>query len=60
VWSNALGVGSFIGLDSRVSFLADAAGKVVRVYSDVDPGVHATQVLDDARSAGLLAHGEGD
>jgi peroxiredoxin Q/BCP len=54
VWSSAFGVGSFIGLDSRVSFLADAHGKVVKVYNDVDPGVHAAEVLEDARRAGVL------
>lgn len=54
VWSSAFGVGSFIGMDSRVSFLADAQGRIVHVYNDVDPGVHAKQVLDDAKSAGLL------
>ncbi len=31
----------------RISYLIDGAGKVVRVYDDVDPATHARQVLDD-------------
>ena len=38
-------------MDSRVSFLIDKDGKVAKVYPDVDPGVHADQVLKDV--AGL-------
>lgn len=54
VWSGAFGVGSFVGFDARVSFLIDAQGKVVRVYNDVDPGVHAKEVLDQAVHDGLV------
>ncbi|MET0284640.1 MAG: peroxiredoxin [Polyangiales bacterium] len=54
VWSSAFGVGSFIGMDSRVSFLVDAQGNIKHVYHDVDPGVHAQEVLDDAKQRGLL------
>ena len=32
---------------SRVSFLIGADGKVAKVYPDVDPAVHADQVLAD-------------
>ncbi len=54
-WSDAFGVGRFMGgVDERVSFLIDKQGKVAKVYADVDPGVHADQVLDDAKSLGLL------
>jgi peroxiredoxin Q/BCP len=53
-WSHAFGVGDFMGFDSRVSFLVDAKGTVVQVYKDVDPGVHAKAVLDDAKRAGVL------
>jgi peroxiredoxin Q/BCP len=56
VWSKAFGVGTFAGLDARISFLIDAAGKVVRVYDDVDPGVHADQVIRDAAALGLVTH----
>lgn len=53
-WSEALGVGKFFGdKNERVSFLIDDQGKVARVYADVDPGVHAEQVLKDATQLGL-------
>jgi thioredoxin-dependent peroxiredoxin len=55
-WSNAFGVGTFKGgLDERVSFLIDAKNRIVKVYENVDPGVHASEVLDDARALGLTA-----
>lgn len=57
VWSDAFGVGSFAGFDARVSFLIDGDGKVRKVYEDVDPGVHADQVLNDA-AALKLTHPE--
>jgi peroxiredoxin Q/BCP len=34
---------------SRISFLIDRDGKVAKTYLDVDPGVHASQVLADAQ-----------
>jgi thioredoxin-dependent peroxiredoxin len=50
-WSDAFGVGRFLGTaDERVSFLIDASGQVKKVYEDVDPGVHAKEVLSDAKS----------
>jgi peroxiredoxin Q/BCP len=53
-WSKGFGVGTFIGdKNERVSFLIDAGGKVAKVYQDVDPGVHATEVLSDAKQLGL-------
>jgi peroxiredoxin Q/BCP len=55
-WSDAFGVGRHFlarDRDARVSFLIDPAGKVVKVYPDVDPGVHADQVLADAKGLGL-------
>ena len=52
-WSRAFGVGTFAGLDSRVSFLVGADNKIRKVYDDVDPGVHAEQVLRDAVALGL-------
>lgn len=48
VWLRAFGVPSRLGMASRVSFLIDANGKVAKVYPDVDPGVHADEVLKDA------------
>lgn len=32
----------------RVSFLVDKDGKVAKVWADVDPGVHADEVLSEA------------
>lgn len=53
-WSDAFGVGRFMGIaDERVSFLIDGSGRIVKVYEDVDPGVHADEVLKDARALGL-------
>lgn len=46
-WSAAFGVSTRLGMDSRVSFLLDANGKVAKIYPDVDPGIHANQVLKD-------------
>lgn len=57
-WSDAFGVGpvSFAlpNADARVSFLIDSKGKVAKVYDDVDPGVHAEQVLTDAKQLGVV------
>ena len=54
-WSDAFGVGRFLGTaDERVSFLIDAHNHVKKVYEDVDPGVHADQVLTDARTLALI------
>ena len=47
-WSTAFGVSTKLGMASRVSFLIDPAGKVAKVYPDVDPGLHADDVLKDA------------
>ncbi|MGH7295516.1 MAG: peroxiredoxin [Polyangiaceae bacterium] len=35
---------------SRVSFLVDASGKVARVWPDVDPAIHADEVLAAAKA----------
>jgi peroxiredoxin Q/BCP len=47
-WINTFGVPTKLGMASRVTFLLDKDGKVAKVYPDVDPGVHAEQVLKDA------------
>ncbi len=49
VWGSAFGVGSFLGMYKRVSFLIDKQGKIAKVYKEVDPGLHATQVLEDVQ-----------
>lgn len=48
VWTGAFGVSSTLGMASRVTFLIDRDGAVAKVYPDVDPGVHAIEVLADA------------
>jgi peroxiredoxin Q/BCP len=54
-WSSAFGVGTRLGMDARVSFLIDASGKVVKAYPNVDPALHADEVLHDAAAAGAKA-----
>jgi peroxiredoxin Q/BCP len=51
-WSAAFGVSTKLGMDARVSFLVDPSGKVAKVYPNVDPGLHADEVLKDAASLG--------
>ena len=53
-WADALGVAKFAGnMDERVSFLIDGQGRIVKSYDKVDPGVHAEEVLSDAKALGL-------
>lgn len=47
VWGRAFGVSSFLGLYQRVSYLIGKDGRVSKVYPDVDPAVHAREVLRD-------------
>jgi len=49
-WASAFGVGTMMGMTDRVSFLIGPDGKIARVYPGVDPGVHAEQVLADAKA----------
>lgn len=53
-WAVAFGVGSTLGLSSRVSFLIDGEGRIARTYPDVDAGLHAERVLADHRA--LVGH----
>jgi peroxiredoxin Q/BCP len=48
VWAKAFGVSATFGMMERVSFLIDPAGRVAKVYPNVDPGVNATELLADA------------
>lgn len=41
----AYGVPSRLGMAARVTFLVGPDGKIARVFPDVDPGVHAEEVL---------------
>jgi len=43
--AKAYGVSSPLGMSARVTFLIGANGRVARVWPDVDPAVHANQVL---------------
>lgn len=43
--TRAYGVPSRLGMSSRVTFLIGRDGRVVRLWPDVDPGVHASEVL---------------
>lgn len=49
--ANAYGVTTTLGMTSRVTFLVGADGRIVRVWPDVDPGVHADEVLAAAEAA---------
>lgn len=50
-WGAAFGVPLRIWkFYSRISFLIGRDGKVAKTYLDVDPGVHASQVLADAQA----------
>jgi peroxiredoxin Q/BCP len=43
--ARAYGVPTTFGMATRVTFLIDENGRVAHVWPDVDPGVHADQVL---------------
>jgi len=49
-WAKAFGVDTTLGMTSRESFLIGPGGTIAKVYPGVDPGVHAAEVLEDARS----------
>ncbi len=49
-WARAFGVRVILGIPQRVSFLLDSGGRVAKVYRDIDVGLHADDVLRDARS----------
>jgi peroxiredoxin Q/BCP len=50
LWAKAFGVKTTLGMTSRVSFLLGPDGRVAKVYPDVDPGIHADEVLRDAQA----------
>lgn len=43
--ANAYGVGRFLGMASRVTFVLAPDGTVARVFPNVDPAIHADEVL---------------
>ncbi len=55
VVANAYGVGRAFWGESRISFLVDGNGKIAHVWNDVDPGVHANEVLAEANKLALPA-----
>ena len=46
-WATAFGVATRLGMYQRVTFLLGRDGKVRKVYDNVNPGVHALDVLKD-------------
>jgi peroxiredoxin Q/BCP len=48
----AYGVPSMMGMSGRVTFLVAPDGKVAASWPDVDPAIHAGQVLDTAKKLG--------
>lgn len=43
--AEAYGVGSTFGMTSRVTYIIDRAGKIARVYPNVQPKEHAKEIL---------------
>ena len=43
--ADAYGVRRIFGLDARVTFVIDAGGRVMRVFPNVDPAIHADEVI---------------
>ncbi len=48
----AYGVPNVLGMSKRVTFLIGPDGKISRAWPDVDPAVHAEEVLDAIDAAG--------
>ncbi|HLT35517.1 MAG TPA: peroxiredoxin, partial [Enhygromyxa sp.] len=44
-WAKAFGVRVRAGYAQRVTFLLDGSSTIAKVYPDVDPGVHAAEIL---------------
>jgi peroxiredoxin Q/BCP len=55
VVQRAYGVSGVLGMASRVTFLVGPDGKIARVWPDVDPGVHAAEVLAAAEALNPVA-----
>ena len=51
--AKGFGLKSRLGFHPRMSFLLDGEGVIRAVYPDVDPGVHAAEVLEDAEALDL-------
>jgi len=46
--SRAYGVKSTLGMTARVTFLVGPDGRIAKVYPDVDPALHVSELLADA------------
>jgi thioredoxin-dependent peroxiredoxin len=46
-WAKAFGVATRLGMYQRVSFVVGKDGKIAKVYDNVNPGVHAVDLLAD-------------
>jgi len=51
--ADAYGVSHETGVDERVTFLISPNGTIIRVFPEVDPGVHADEVLAAIAEAGV-------
>jgi len=51
-WARAFGVPVTSGRFARTTFLLAPSGKLAKVYKDVDPGVHAEQILTGVKALG--------
>lgn len=47
---NLYGVPTRLGMAARVTFIIDTEGRIARVFPDVDPAVHVTEVLETLES----------
>lgn len=56
--ASAYGVSSTLGMTSRVTFLVGPDGTIVRIWPDVDPGIHADEVLAAAQAVQAAPAGE--
>lgn len=52
VWAKAFGVEASFKVIHRTSYLLGSDGKIAQIYLDVDPGVHADEVLADIKALG--------
>ncbi len=48
--AKAYGVGGFLGLNRRVTYLIDRDGKIAKIYPSVSPKEHAREILADVRA----------
>lgn len=54
VWGTATVDGEEMETTHRVSFLVDPGGEIARVYDEVDPEAHASEVIGDRAELGTV------